>query len=223
MVRGSGQTAGMRQQKRRGRAFTLVELLIVIAVIGILASIMVPWLARARDSARIASCGSNLHQIVNSLFCYARNNERLMLPCSLAGSTSHDDMSLLVPQYAPDINVFRCPASQYDFPTEREHINYKTSLRHIYGDRAQLSYEYPGEYRITLRRRVDPKLAFLVYDDDGRGANKQTDLDAHAPYGGNMSFIDGRVTWIDADEWPYYSMAGLYAWKDPPQKYPKPP
>lgn len=212
-----------RRQPRRGRrGFSLVELLVVITIIILLVTIVSPSLMRARRTARIASCASNLHQIVNSLRCYAGENRELLFPCSRAGSVSEDDLSLLYPDYMRDIDVFRCPDSKYDFPTKAEHIQYKTSRQGTYGEKAQLSYEYPGEYVLGLRRRVDSLVAMLAYDDDGRGTNKVTDEDAHAPNGGNMSFIDGRVDWIKAKDWTWNSWAGLYAWKDPPQRYPRP-
>lgn len=47
----------------RGRGFTLVELLVVIAIIALLLAILMPSLARSREMARRAACGSNLHQI----------------------------------------------------------------------------------------------------------------------------------------------------------------
>ena len=56
------------------RAFTLVELLVVIAVIGILAALLLPALASARDKGRKTACVSNLHQIGIALLNYATDN-----------------------------------------------------------------------------------------------------------------------------------------------------
>ncbi len=57
-----GGGVGLRLVVGRVAAFTLIELLVVVAIIGILAALLLPALARSKDSARRAQCASNLHQ-----------------------------------------------------------------------------------------------------------------------------------------------------------------
>jgi len=61
---------------RRNRAFTLVELMIVIAIIGVLIGLLLPAVTSARESARKASCASNLRQLGAGLIAYATDNDR---------------------------------------------------------------------------------------------------------------------------------------------------
>lgn len=58
----------------RRRAFTLIELLIVVAIIGLLAGLLLPALGRARERGRRAVCRSNLRQVAIAAHCYVDDN-----------------------------------------------------------------------------------------------------------------------------------------------------
>lgn len=98
-------------QKRKG--FTLIELLVVIAIIAILASILFPVFARAREKARQASCGSNCKQLALAALMYAQDYDE-SFPGFYSKLSSgnwplkqwcHD----LMP-YIKNTQIFRCPS-----------------------------------------------------------------------------------------------------------------
>lgn len=75
---------------RRGpggsRAFTLVELLVVIGLIGLLIALLMPALVRAREQARWVACASNLSQIGSSLLMYANESHGWLFPIGPPGA-----------------------------------------------------------------------------------------------------------------------------------------
>jgi len=79
---------------KRAFGFTLVEMLVVIAVIVVLAGIVLPVVMRTQVLARGASCANNLNQIGRGLYIYATNNERYF-PCN----------QLHVPDWPEDSNT----------------------------------------------------------------------------------------------------------------------
>jgi len=74
-------------RERSSRAFTLIELLVVIAIIAILAAILFPVFARARESARKTSCLSNMKQIGLGFMMYAQDYDESLPACPFAGNT----------------------------------------------------------------------------------------------------------------------------------------
>ena len=97
---------------RRSFGFTLIELLVVIAIIAILAAILMPVFARAREKARQASCSSNLKQIGLALMMYGQDYDGFMPPSQLPSTGLNFSWPTMVQPYIKNAQVFVCPSAE---------------------------------------------------------------------------------------------------------------
>ena len=95
--------------KRHRSAFTLIEILVVIAIIAILAAMLLPALKQAREKARQVKCMSNLKQVGLGLMIYAQNNAGYA-PCAWASPDRNWNIVLYENNYLPNRDVFFCPS-----------------------------------------------------------------------------------------------------------------
>ncbi len=93
---------------RKRTGFTLIELLVVIAIIAILAAILFPVFARARENARRASCQSNLKQITLGAIQYTQDYDEKM-PLYITGGTVSGWADSLQP-YLKSTQIYQCPS-----------------------------------------------------------------------------------------------------------------
>jgi prepilin-type N-terminal cleavage/methylation domain-containing protein/prepilin-type processing-associated H-X9-DG protein len=201
---------------RDKKAFTLIEILIVIAIIALLSAILFPVFSRARESARRASCQSNEKQIVLGLTQYAQDYDE-RLPCySVSASRSYH---VLIEPYVKSYSIFRCPSAPKT-QLASTHQYYPTyGLCGIAGSGGNNMYSNTGTHLASI---AEPARTFLMVETrdyrDNAYYNEGWALryvqfstvskpEDYAYYnhtihfeGNNVAFVDGHVKWIKSGE-----------------------
>jgi len=213
--------------------FTLIEMLLVVAIISLLLSILLPALGGMKEASRISLCASNEHQIHTAIAAYSAGNQR-RFPYDTdtpngpwMWDLTRDSATDLIASSGGKVDIFFCPSNN--------------------DQNATIHWNFSGNYRVLgyffmFQRHSGPLAAFAlsggkklarsfsnIYDHatqelitDANLANgsdfsriiggspiphRSAHLDARTlqPTGGNVLFLDGHVTWR-----PFSQMALRY-------------
>jgi len=166
-------------------AFTLVELLVVLGVIGLLASLLLPAVSRATEAGRSTACLGNLRQVGIALQLYVQDNhnrlpvlrDRLFDTNATPGLVSHATMDVALAYYLGATQVLRCPSDRKRF-FERTGSSYAWN---------NLLNGQDADHLEVFGMSFDPHQIPVMYDKEdfhkARGANKSI----------NYLYADGHI------------------------------
>jgi prepilin-type N-terminal cleavage/methylation domain-containing protein len=218
------------QQKIERHAFTLIELLVVIAIIGILAAILFPVFARARENARRTSCLSNLKQISLGYMMYIQDyDERFPANFAYPGGAPYLSYFAAVTSYVKNKQIWYCPSNTSEItlgsngawgPWQTSDLSVHYYQNYLIGGNDVVSsssyirkhiadIKTPAE--VFLLWETDPSLIFSNYNqvwtrNAGRPGYSTGDEGIHLE-GDNYVYVDGHAKWHKRTAVSYKSSA----------------
>ncbi|MEN6548330.1 MAG: DUF1559 domain-containing protein [Armatimonadia bacterium] len=208
------------------RGFTLIELLVVIAIIAILAAILFPVFAKAREKARQSSCLSNTKQISIGILSYTQDYDEC-LPYGqmdyaagsayiIANIPSTTNPSAIVP-YLKNTQIAKCPSlagASYGYGWSYNHMPYRSGTTTIYTPASLGTFNYPSEVMMFADSQDGTGARAYVYCpihqstiDGGRGYVGERHND-----GANVAFLDGHSKWLSKSVMRKTDAAGQRLW-----------
>ncbi|MFP3904613.1 MAG: DUF1559 domain-containing protein [Armatimonadota bacterium] len=200
------------------RGFTLIELLVVIAIIAILAAILFPVFARAREKARQASCSSNLKQLQLAVLMYAEDYDEILV--SEAYDYNHNGDSNDVGEdgtwraaifpYVENAQLFICPSHKPSGDIFDGRYNDKGMVASYCINDAHQDSGAPSPPRGRAMAQIDDASSVIFLLESNGAADDVCPASNEYGWtpsgwakrhndGANYSFVDGHVKWLKPD------------------------
>jgi len=216
----------------RPRAFTLIELLVVLAVIAILAGILLPVFARAREKARQISCAANARSLATAVLLYAGDcDERLPLAAYVTPGFSFVTWHDLTDPYARNQQIWHCPSSRVGKSDAGGRATTHYGYNALYLTTVSIDFtNFLSHSAVSLAAVAAPSETLLLADaraslspswcgDDGKFLLPPSAGDAHCwgrpnplhTEGSNVVFLDGHVRWHRPEQ--------FYLGQSPPDRF----
>jgi len=193
------------------RGFTLIELLVVIAIIAILAAILFPVFARAREKARQTTCASNVKNLGLAVLMYAQDYDEVFPLGAYAVPSGFLTWHDLTDPYAKNTGIWHCPSS----PVKKSDANGQLTTHFGYNARYLVGMDFSFQQApVSLAAVGSATETVLLSDavssvpnswcgDDGKFLLLPGDLDADCwgrpaflhTEGANVLWVDGHVRW----------------------------
>ena len=171
---------------RGHEAFSLIELLIVAAIIIVLASMYSGSNSRSKKAATMMACQDNLRKLFISLQIYARENSG-WFPRVHEAASAEEPLDLLIPKYTVDTRIFICPGSGDPALASGESIRQRRISYAYYSGRRPES----ASQVLATDRQVDARskaVGQTAFSTTGKAPGNN-----HGGDGGNLLFTDGEV------------------------------
>src|SRR5262249_14603337 len=163
----------MRVVRSRQPGFTLIELLVVIAIIAILAAILFPVFAQAREQARMSTCTSNFKQYSNAFMMYIQDYDETLPMWSTndkfrPGELNLTTWDLLLQVYIKNYGVARCPSdpspAHFFFKDGTQIWRSYTAPRNILWNPGEKANPRDGEYPMKLATVQEAANTLLMFE-----------------------------------------------------------